>query len=73
MINFHEFVLNRRKEISWTQSRLAAEVGTSQHYISKIESGRVDVSLSMIQKIAGAMGYDLVLKITDAEKVEEAK
>lgn len=45
-----------------TKSQLAAAMGTSQPYISRISKGDVNFSLSSLLKIADALDSDLVVK-----------
>lgn len=50
----------------WSQSMLAETVGTSQSHIALIESGRADIRLTTLQKLAKALGVstsDVVLAI----------
>lgn len=53
---FGEKVRKRRKELDWTQEKLAAESGLHTTYISSIECGDRNVSLINILKIAKALG-----------------
>jgi len=49
-------IRNLRLKKGWSQSRLAAEVGTSQPHIARIERGTEDVRISTIERLAAALG-----------------
>lgn len=52
-------IKNRRLELHLSQDELAKRVGyTDRSSIAKIETGKVDLSLSMIKKIATALETD---------------
>ena len=53
-----------RLQHGWSQAELARQVGTSQSYIGRLETGGIDPQLSTVRKIA------LVLGVTVAELVE---
>lgn len=49
-------IKNRRQELHLSQEALAAAVGyTDRSSIAKIEAGKVDITLSMLKKIAHAL------------------
>jgi len=56
---------NRLKEVlekeGVTAYRLWKELGIDQGQLSKFFSGQVNISLEMLEQIAGYLGYDLVL------------
>jgi DNA-binding XRE family transcriptional regulator len=45
-----------------TQQQLADKIGVAQPALARFESGRVNPSLSFIQKISAGLGLKLVLK-----------
>ena len=45
-----------RLQHGWSQAELARQVGTSQSYIGRLETGVIDPQLSTIRKIALALG-----------------
>lgn len=59
-------LLNRiqalRKARKWTQERLAEEVNpsTTSETISRLENGKIELTLDWMQRIAGALGCDPV-------------
>jgi DNA-binding XRE family transcriptional regulator len=57
-----------RKEAGFTQARLAEVVGTSQSVIARLEDADYDGhSLSMIKKIADALGKRLEIRLVPKE------
>ena len=56
---------NRLKEVlkreKVTAYRLWKDLGIDQGQLSKFFSGKVNISLEMLEQIAGHLGYDLVL------------
>jgi len=49
-----------RGEKGWTQGRLAAELGTSQSAIARMEQGKQNLSLKMIQRLESIFGRAIV-------------
>jgi len=45
-----------------SQGELAKKVGTRQTAISRLESGRANPSIKMLQKLAEALGFRLEIK-----------
>ena len=58
-----EEIIMARKEKKLTQKGLAELVGTKQSNISRLESGNYNPSLDFLQKVAGAMGKKLEVRI----------
>lgn len=54
-------IRDARKQRGLTQQELAAELGTSQSAIHRIESGNQNLSLEMINKIAAALESTLIV------------
>lgn len=56
-------MLDRMDEMHWTQQRVAAMLGCSQQYVSRIVKGSENLSLEMLSKIEDVLGvnvfYDL--------------
>lgn len=48
-----------RLEHDWTQLQLAEELGLDVAYISRIERGEKDISLSTVERIANALGMTI--------------
>ncbi|MBK6566170.1 MAG: helix-turn-helix transcriptional regulator [Saprospiraceae bacterium] len=55
---------NARKEAKMTQEELALKTGTKKSYISRIESGKIDMQISTYYKIVElGLGKSLEIKI----------
>ncbi len=54
-----QIILQNRKEAQMTQKELAERSGISKSYISKIENGLIQPTLSTFLKIIGAMGRSI--------------
>jgi transcriptional regulator with XRE-family HTH domain len=53
-----------RDEIGWTQEALAASVGRTQGWISRVENGRIeDLTFSAADSLLGALGARLVVDV----------
>ena len=53
-----------RKALRWTQEELAHRSGLNRSYMSDVECGRSDVSLSTLQKIARPLGIAVAELLT---------
>lgn len=53
----------RRRELGYTQTDIAAFCGCSQRLISEIERGKPTVAFETVLKIANGLGIDLWLQI----------
>jgi DNA-binding XRE family transcriptional regulator len=59
-----------RLQHGWSQAELARQVGTSQSYIGRLETGGIDPQLSTVRKIALALGVpvaELVESLSPSE------
>lgn len=54
-------IASEREKAGITQNDLAKRLNTTQSVISRIESGRQNLSLDMLQKIAEALGKSKVV------------
>jgi transcriptional regulator with XRE-family HTH domain len=45
-----------RKERGWSQNDVAKRLGVIQQYVSRIESGRENMTLATLQKVSKALG-----------------
>lgn len=54
-----------RLQHGWSQAKLARQVGTSQSYIGRLETGGIDPQLSTVRKLALALGVP-VAALVDA-------
>src|SRR3569623_1378823 len=51
-----------RQEQGLSQTAVAAQMGTSQSVVARLESGALDMRLSTLQRYAAALGRDLVIE-----------
>ena len=52
-------ILQLRKKKKISQAQLAKKIGTKQSNVARIESGQQNLSVDTLDKIAGALGYEL--------------
>ncbi len=52
-------ILQLRKKKKISQAQLAKKIGTKQSNIARMEAGQQNFSVDILEKIAGALGYDL--------------
>ena len=52
-----------RQEQGLSQTAVAAQMGTSQSVVARLESGALDMRLSTLQRYAAALGLDLVIEL----------
>ena len=62
-IRGNALLLEARRLAGLTQRDLAKRAGTSQPAIARIESGLVSPTLSTLERLVGAAGYDLKLSL----------
>jgi transcriptional regulator with XRE-family HTH domain len=58
---FRELVHRLRTDAGLTQAELAARMGTTQSAIARMEGGGARPTLETLEKLAGAIGADLVV------------
>ena len=58
---------NARVEKKLTQQQLSELTGIGQGYIARIEGGRINATLDVINKIASALNVRIDLQITDRQ------
>ena len=56
-------IIEARIKKGISQKELADKIGTKQSAIARFESGNVNPSLEFLQKIASAMGRNLIVQI----------
>ena len=56
-------IKNTRMKLGYTQKDMAKKLGVIQQYISKVESGRENVSVDTLKRIADVFGKGLVIKL----------
>lgn len=52
-----------RIRLGFTQSRIAKKLGVIQQYVSRIETGRENVSVDALKRIADALGKKLTIQL----------
>ncbi|OGX36854.1 MAG: hypothetical protein A3G91_02085 [Omnitrophica WOR_2 bacterium RIFCSPLOWO2_12_FULL_50_9] len=57
-----EQIKNLRKQSGLTQAGLAQKLGVSQQVISRVESGRDNVSLLTVKQIVEALGREVIVQ-----------
>ncbi len=60
---FRELVHRLRTEAELTQAELAGRMGTTQSAIARMEAGGTRPTLETLEKIAGAVGQELVVGV----------
>lgn len=55
----HQSLAQMRLKKGWSQAELARQTNTSQPYIARLESGKVDPQMSTARKIANALGVSI--------------
>jgi ribosome-binding protein aMBF1 (putative translation factor) len=57
-----------RERSGFTQTEVAAAMGTSQSQVARLESGGVDAKLSTVEKLAAVLGKRLEWRLVDAKR-----
>lgn len=55
-------ITEERKKQKLSQEELGEMAGLARSYISRIEQGSIDVSISRLQRILGALGLELTVR-----------
>jgi transcriptional regulator with XRE-family HTH domain len=69
-VNLAQAVQTSRQARGLSQEKLAAAAGIHRTYMSAIERGKVNVSLDVADRLAGAMGIRLSDLVRLAEEVQ---
>ena len=68
-IDIAQQIYDMRKSAGLTQKQLASMINTTPSVISRLEDADYEShSLSMLRRIAGALGYEMTLSFEDIEK-----
>ena len=62
-----ECVVQARKQMNWSQRRLADEANVAVETVQKIEAGRSSVTLSVIERVAAALDVPVAMLLGEAE------
>ena len=60
---FREVVYRLRTDAGLTQAELAGRMGTTQSAIARMENGGTRPTLETLERVAGAVGQDLVVGV----------
>jgi transcriptional regulator with XRE-family HTH domain len=60
---FREFVYRLRTNASLTQAELAGRMGTTQSAIARMEGGGTRPTLETLERLAGAVGAELIVGV----------
>lgn len=52
-----------RRKLGYTQKDIAKKLGVIQQYVSKVESGRENISVDALKRIADVFGKSLVIRL----------
>jgi transcriptional regulator with XRE-family HTH domain len=52
-------ILKYRKEIGWTQERLASELDITNEYLCRLEKGKTFPSIKLLEKVARVLHHNL--------------
>jgi len=66
-LNLAGEIIALRVEAGWSQADLAAQVGTNQANISRLESALANPTLRFLKKVAWALGADLDVRLRKQE------
>lgn len=69
----NDLVREARRRAGLSQAELANRAGTTQSAISRLESGRPDVSLNEVIRLIGLCGLDLELAIVPRDDSDMAQ
>lgn len=61
-------IVFRRKQLGYSQEKLALEAGVDRTYIPKVEKGKVNLTINTLEKIAAALNVDVVKLIGENDK-----
>ena len=59
----HRDIVAARFRRGWTQEELARRTGTTQSAIARLESGRAQLRMRTLRKLAEALGARLVIRL----------
>ena len=60
-------LVKARRRLGWDQSELAERLDYSQSTISRLESGRVEISVPLLHRLASVMRLPLVFSLGEAD------
>jgi transcriptional regulator with XRE-family HTH domain len=66
-------VLSLRIRKGWSQEELARRMGTRQSNVSRVENGLANPTVEFLQKLAKALGTELVIRLKSEEEADRTK
>ncbi len=66
-----KMIRQKRKALNWTQEHLAARARMKAQYLSRIERGKQQPSLNILEEIAKALGSELIIDIPLEQKTKQ--
>ncbi len=63
-MNIASQIKSLRVKLGYTQEEMAKKLGVIQQYVSKIESGRENITIDSLKHIAAVLGRRLVIKLS---------
>lgn len=66
----NDLVREGRRRVGWTQQRLAAEAGTTQSAIARLESGVTSPAFDDVIRLLRVMGLDLDLMLVERDDAD---
>lgn len=57
--SFGQFIQARRTQLNLTQDEVAVRAGTTQGYLSKVEKGQREPTLTLALKLCEVLGLDI--------------
>lgn len=70
LLDLADRVLDLRLENGWTQAELARRAGTKQANISMVENGMGNPTIRFLEKVAQALGANLVVRLERKDNQE---
>jgi transcriptional regulator with XRE-family HTH domain len=59
VLSFGEFIKSRRLQLNLTQHEVASMAGTTQGFVSKVETGEQEPTVTLALKICDVLGLDI--------------
>lgn len=64
-------VRDQRRQLGLSQTQLAAQVGTSQRYISHLENGKRTLQLGLVLRVLDELGVGLTIQPRSSEVTKQ--
>jgi len=73
ILDLGDDILALRLQKGWSQAELAKRVGTRQANISRLENGLANPTIGLLQKLAGALDTELVVRLKSESAIERTR